>query len=50
VAEIHGVHPDPERVNSLLAALGESMKVEPGDAPGLFVELSGPSGSVILPN
>jgi hypothetical protein len=44
------VHPDPDRVNTLLASLGESMKVERADAPGLYVELSGPSGSVILPN
>ena len=50
VAEMHGLHTDPERVNELLAALGETMKVERADSPGLYVELSGPSGSVVLPN
>ncbi len=50
VAEMHGLHPDPDRANELLAALGETMKVERADSPGLHVELSGPSGSIVLPN
>ena len=50
VATIHGCHPEPARVSELLAALGETMAVEQSDRAYMFVELSGPSGSVILPS
>jgi len=50
VATIHGCHPEPTRVSELLVALGETMAVEQSDRAGMFVELSGPSGSVILPS
>ena len=50
VATIHGCHPEPTRVSELLVALGETMAVEQSDRAGMFVELSGPSGSVVLPS
>lgn len=49
VATIYGSHPDPERVQQLLGALGETMHVIEGESARLVVELSGPSGQVYLP-
>jgi len=50
VATIHGCHPEPTRVSELLVALGETMAVEQSDRACMFVELSSPSGSVVLPS
>lgn len=49
VVNIHGVHPEPDRVTTLLAALGESLRVIEGAQARFVVELAGPAGSVVLP-
>jgi hypothetical protein len=49
VVNIYGVHPDPDRVATLLEALGESLDVIEGAHARLVVELAGPAGSIVLP-
>ncbi len=42
------VHPDPERMAEVLAAIGEGVPVEAGDEPGIRARLTGPAGSIDL--
>lgn len=45
---LHGEHPDPPAVQTLLAAVGAELEVGPGPAPLLFATLATPNGSVEL--
>ena len=49
LVSFRAVHPEPDPVKKVLAALGLDLEVSTGPEPRLIAELTGPSGSLQLP-
>jgi hypothetical protein len=48
LVELHGEHPQPEMVRSILKAMGLSLDIRPGAAPALSATLDTPKGRIVL--
>ena len=46
--ELKGYHPQPDKANQLMDALGLGMRIEQGDTPKLELHLDTPKGRVVL--